>query len=88
MACFAQVKADSATDIMVGSYDEDLFLCLSVCLIVCRSICTLCTVCRRYLDEGTHHHCEELGIHKNDREAELLNELYDVRICGLVRSSE
>ena len=55
-----------------------------------------CTTVNSVEEESTHRHsltpqlysCQELGIHKNDREAELFNELYDVRICGLVKSSE
>ena len=53
------------------------------------SVCMLCTVCQWCLDEDTHQQqCSELGLHKNDRQAELLEEIEEVRICGLVRNSD
>ena len=59
-----------ATNNMVGVYDEDPFP-----VPVCLPVCMLCTVCRWYLYEGTHQHCQQLGLHKNDRQAELLQEM-------------
>ena len=57
---------------MVGVNDEDPFP-VPVCLSVCLSVCCVLSVGGTWTRAPTEH-CQELGLHKNDRQAELLED--------------